>query len=104
MTAVRFYEDKLGVLNQLQGVLKTNDLLKSVSQLVEENQALNKKINQGVLKKVAQGSSTHKIQLEMAYHTDSVAVLNLTITQPIRIPLNTRAEGMKTCDELGLPC
>ena len=44
--AVRFYEDKLGVLNQLQGVLKTNDLLKSVSQLVEENQALNKKINQ----------------------------------------------------------
>jgi alanyl-tRNA synthetase len=26
--------------------LKTNDLLKSVSQLVEENQALNKKINQ----------------------------------------------------------
>ena len=44
--AVRFYEDKLGVLNQLQGILKTNDLLKSVSQLVEENQALNKKINQ----------------------------------------------------------
>ena len=44
--AVRFYEDKLGVLNQLQGVLKTNDLLKSVSQLVEENQVLNKKINQ----------------------------------------------------------
>ncbi len=44
--AVRFYEDKLGVLNQLQGVLKTNDLLKSVSLLVEENQTLNKKINQ----------------------------------------------------------
>ncbi len=44
--AIRFYEEKLAVLNQLQGTLKTNDLLKSVSQLVEENQTLNKKINQ----------------------------------------------------------
>jgi len=43
--ALAFYEDNINIINQLQGVLKTNDLLKSVGQLLEENLSLNKKIN-----------------------------------------------------------
>ena len=43
--ALAFYEDKINIINQLQGVLKTNDLLKTVGQLIEENLSLNKKIN-----------------------------------------------------------
>ena len=43
--ALAFYEDKINIINQLQGVLKTNDLLKTVGRLIEENLSLNKKIN-----------------------------------------------------------
>ncbi|MDG1917726.1 MAG: alanine--tRNA ligase [Flavobacteriales bacterium] len=44
--AIAFYEDKLSAINQLGSLLKTQDVLKSVGQLIEENQQLNKKISQ----------------------------------------------------------
>ncbi len=44
--AIAFYEDKLSAINQLGSLLKTQDVLKSVGQLIEENQLLNKKISQ----------------------------------------------------------
>ena len=42
--AIAFYEDKLSAMNKLGSLLKTQDVLKSVAQLIEENQQLNKKI------------------------------------------------------------
>ena len=44
--AMAFYEDKLNAMNQLGALLKTQDVMKSVSHLIEENQQLNKKIAQ----------------------------------------------------------
>jgi alanyl-tRNA synthetase len=44
--AIAFYEDKLSAINQLGSLLKTQNVLKSVGQLIEENQQLNKKISQ----------------------------------------------------------
>jgi alanyl-tRNA synthetase len=43
--AIAFYEDKLSTMNKLGSMLKTQDVLKSVAQLLEENQQLNKKIS-----------------------------------------------------------
>jgi len=44
--ALGYYDEKLNIITQLQAVLKSNDLLKSVHQLVEDNQSLTKKVNQ----------------------------------------------------------
>ena len=44
--AMSFYEDRLSMINELGAMLKTQDVMKSVSQLIEENQQLNKKVAQ----------------------------------------------------------
>ena len=44
--ATSFYEDRLSMINELGAMLKTQDVMKSVRQLIEENQQLNKKIAQ----------------------------------------------------------
>ncbi len=44
--AMSFYEDKLSMINELGTMLKTQDVMKSVRQLIEENQQLNKKVVQ----------------------------------------------------------
>ncbi len=44
--ATSFYEDRLSMINELGAMLKTQDVMKSVRQLMEENQQLNKKIAQ----------------------------------------------------------
>ncbi|MGB1988303.1 MAG: alanine--tRNA ligase, partial [Flavobacteriales bacterium] len=44
--AMSFYEDRLSMINELGVMLKTQDVMKSVCQLIEENQQLNKKIAQ----------------------------------------------------------
>ena len=41
-----FREEKLNMMNELGALLKTQDVMKSVRQLIEENQQLNKKIAQ----------------------------------------------------------
>ena len=42
--AMSFYEDRLSIINELGTMLKTQDVIKSVRQLIEENQQLNKKV------------------------------------------------------------
>ena len=42
--AMSFYEDRLSIINELGTMLKTQDVIKSVLQLIEENQKLNKKV------------------------------------------------------------
>ena len=44
--AMSFYEDKLRMINELETMLKTKDVLKSVRQITEENKQLNKKVTQ----------------------------------------------------------
>ena len=44
--AMSFYEDKLRMINELETMLKTKDVLKSVRQMTEENKQLNKKVTQ----------------------------------------------------------
>ena len=44
--AMSFYEDRLSMINELGAMLKTQDVMKSVRQLIEENQQLNKKVAQ----------------------------------------------------------
>ena len=44
--AMSFYEDRLNMINELGAMLKTQDVMKSVRQLIEENQQLNKKVAQ----------------------------------------------------------
>ena len=44
--AMSFYEDRLSMINELETMLKTKDVLKSIRQLLEENKQLNKKITQ----------------------------------------------------------
>ena len=44
--AMSFYEDRLSMINELAAMLKTHDVMKSVLQLIEENQQLNKKVAQ----------------------------------------------------------
>ena len=44
--AMSFYEDRLSIINELGTMLKTQDVMKSVRQLIEENQQLNKKVAQ----------------------------------------------------------
>lgn len=44
--ATSFYEDRLSMINELGAMLKTQDVMKSVRQLIEENRQLNKKIAQ----------------------------------------------------------
>jgi alanyl-tRNA synthetase len=42
--AIQYYEKELAITKQLRSVLKNNDLVKSISQLTEENTKLNKQI------------------------------------------------------------
>ena len=44
--AMSFYEDRLSMINELGAMLKTQDVIKSVRQLIEENKQLNKKVAQ----------------------------------------------------------
>ncbi len=44
--AVSFYEDRLSMINELGTMLKTQDVIKSVHHLIEENRQLNKKVAQ----------------------------------------------------------
>ena len=44
--AMSFYEDRLSIINEIGVMLKTQDVIKSVRQLIEENQQLNKKVAQ----------------------------------------------------------
>ena len=44
--AMLFYEDRLSMINKLGAMLKTQDVMKSVRQLIEDNQQLNKKVAQ----------------------------------------------------------